>query len=99
MRYENSKSHTTLLCPITPLTANLDPITHHADKLGPITCHRKPLYHPCEKSGSSRYANQLLHFFVNFFLMNFLSLHKSWEKIKNWPLVDASKDFEIPETG
>ena len=48
MHYENTKAHTTLLCPITLLTANLDPITHHADKLGPITHHRKPLYHPCE---------------------------------------------------
>ena len=77
MHYENGKAHTTLLCPITPLTANLDPITHHADKLGPITSHRKPLYQPCETNGSSRYANQLLHFFFNFLLKNFLSLHKS----------------------
>ena len=40
MHYENSKAHITLLRLITPLTANLDPITHHADKLGPITHHR-----------------------------------------------------------
>ena len=40
MHYENNKAHITLLCLITPLTANLDPITHHADKLGPITHHR-----------------------------------------------------------
>ena len=38
-------------------------------------------------------------FLLIFFLKNFLSLHKSWEKIKNWPSVDAFKDFEIPETG
>ena len=39
---ENSKSHTTQLCPITPHMANLHPITHHADNLGPITHHGKP---------------------------------------------------------
>ena len=33
---ENSKSPITLLCLITP----------HADNLGPITRHGKPLYHP-----------------------------------------------------
>ena len=30
-RCENSKSHITLLCPITLHAAYLDPITHHAD--------------------------------------------------------------------
>ena len=77
MNYKNSKAHTTLPCLITLLKATLNPITHHADNLGPITNHRKPIYHPCETNGSSRHANQLLHFFVNFLLKNFLSLQRS----------------------
>ena len=77
MNYKNSKAHTTLPCLIILLKATLNPITHHADNLGPITHHRKPIYHPCETNGSSRHANQLLHFFVNFLLKNFLSLQRS----------------------
>lgn len=42
-RYENSKSRTTQLSPITPYAANFVPITHHANNLGPITRHRKSL--------------------------------------------------------
>lgn len=38
-RYADSKSRTTLLCPITPRAAYLSPITHHADNLAPITRH------------------------------------------------------------
>ena len=34
-RCENSKSHITLLCPITLHAAYLGPITHHADTLVP----------------------------------------------------------------
>ena len=43
-RYADSKSRTTLLCPITPYPAYLGPITHLADNLGPIT--RQPLGKP-----------------------------------------------------
>ena len=43
-RYADSKSRTTLLCPITPYATYLGPITHHADNLGPIT--RQPLGKP-----------------------------------------------------
>lgn len=39
-RYADSKSRTTLLCPITPRAAYLGLITHNADNLGPITRHR-----------------------------------------------------------
>ena len=63
MHYENSKAHTTLPCPITPLTAILDQITHHADNMGPTTCHRKPLCHPGETNGSSGHASQVVAFF------------------------------------
>ena len=35
-RYENSESRITLLCPVPHHAAIFDPVTHHADNLGPI---------------------------------------------------------------
>ena len=40
MRYENSESRITLLCPVTHHAAIFDPVTHHADNLGPINPRR-----------------------------------------------------------
>ena len=62
---ENSKSRTTLLCPITPHVANLGLIMHQADNLGPIIHQWKPFCHPDHQHGHHETIhNALLNFWL-----------------------------------
>ena len=69
--FENSESHITLPCPITPHVANLGSssmlimLVINADNIGPIMHQGKPLCHPDHQNGHHETMhNALLNFWL-----------------------------------